>query len=274
MDALPSSLYKYLPPERASGVIGELLIRFSQASVMNDIEEYKPRINGIAAEADFELKFRKRANELYPGLMDLVEKQGPEYMIKVHNQAERDLPKTLKKIYDMTDRNFGILSLSEDPTSACMWRRYADEGRGFLAEFDPSHSWFRQKIQQDDDFRHLRRVEYAANRAPTFLFAASAQDYLYTKEERWECEKEWRIILNFNSAACRAGKDTKGADVLLFAIPPDCLISVTTGYKASRELCGQIRTAIAANRSLSHVRLKMAKRREGGAIEIGPIGRL
>jgi hypothetical protein len=58
----PANLYKYLPPERASGVIGKLLIRLSQASVMNDIEEFKPPISGLAAEADFERRFRERAN--------------------------------------------------------------------------------------------------------------------------------------------------------------------------------------------------------------------
>ena len=44
----PANLYKYLPPERAQSVLGKLLIRFSQVSVMNDIEEFKPPISGVA----------------------------------------------------------------------------------------------------------------------------------------------------------------------------------------------------------------------------------
>lgn len=78
MSQSPTNLYKYLPPERAASVLGRLLIRFSQVSVMNDIEEFKPPIDGIGTEAVFEKRFRERANALYPGLMDLIDKQGPE----------------------------------------------------------------------------------------------------------------------------------------------------------------------------------------------------
>jgi hypothetical protein len=88
-------------------------------------------------------------------------------------------------MYEMNDKNFGILSLSEESTSAFMWERYADQGRGFLVEFDPSHSWFRQKVAEDDDLRHLRRVTYIADSTPAYLLALTAQDYLYTKETKW-----------------------------------------------------------------------------------------
>lgn len=238
---------------------------------MNDIEEFKPPINGIATEADFEAKFRERADALRPGLMDLVEKQGPDYMSKLRNQAEQNLPQTIKAIYEMNDKNFGILSLSEDSTSASMWERYADQGRGFVVEFDSSHPWFWQRIVDDDDLRHLRCVTYVADRTPTYLFATSAQNYLYTKEMKWDYEKEWRIILNFNSSACQAGTDNTGTDILLFAIPPACLLSVTVGYNAGHEFVEQVRAAIAANPSLSHVRLRAARQREDGSIEIGAI---
>jgi len=271
MSGLPTNLYKYLPPERLANVLGKLLIRFSQVSVMNDIEEFKPPISGLATETLLDEKLRERAEALYPGLWGLIEKQGPEYKAKLRKQAEQKLPQTIKTIYEMNDRNFGILSLSEDATSAHMWQRYAGEGRGFLIEFDPSHSWFRQKIADDDDLRHLRRVTYVADRTPAYLLAITAQDYLYTKEAKWEYEKEWRIILNFNSAALNVGKDPKGTDVLLFAIPSDCLVSVTVGYNAGQEFVQQVRAAIAANPSLSRVRLNGAKRREDGSIVIGDI---
>ena len=154
-----------------------------------------------------------------------------------------------------------------------MWEKYADQGRGFLVEFDPSHSWFQQKVTENDDLRHLRRVAYVVDRTPAYLLAITAQDYLYTKETKWEYEKEWRIILNFNGAACKVGKDNTGTDVLLFAIPPDCLLSATVGYNASHAFVEQVRTAVSANPSLSHVGLRAARRREDGSIEIGAIAR-
>jgi hypothetical protein len=147
-------------------------------------------------------------------------------------------------MYEMNDKNFGILSLSEESTSAFMWERYADQGRGFLVEFDPSHSWFRQKVAEDDDLRHLRRVTYVADRTPAYVLALTAQDYLYTKETKWAYEKEWRVILNFSGAARKVGKDNTGTDILLFAIPPDCVMSVTVGYHASTEFVEQVRAAM------------------------------
>src|ERR1700730_6603753 len=151
-----------MPPERASSVLGKLLIRFSQVSVMNDIEEFKPPIEGLATEALFEEKVRERADLLYPGLMGLIRKRGPEYMARLRNQGEQNLPQTIKTIYKMNDKNFGILSLSEDSASDTMWEKYAGDGRGFLVEFDPSHSWFQQKVAENDDLRHLRRITYVA----------------------------------------------------------------------------------------------------------------
>src|SRR5260370_30133722 len=120
MNDSPPKLYKDIYPARGSSVLGKVLIRFSQVYVMNDIEEFKPPINGIATEALFEQKFRERADALDPGLMDLVEKQGPEYMAKLRNQAEQNLPQMIKTMYEMNDKNFGILSLWEEATSAAM----------------------------------------------------------------------------------------------------------------------------------------------------------
>ncbi len=271
MNNAPTNLYKYLPPERASSVLGKLLIRFSQVSVMNDIEEFKPPVSGVASREQVEEAVKRRADALYPGLRALIEAQGPEYISKMVDDAERNLPRAIKTIYEMNDKNFGILSLSEVSTSAYMWERYADQGRGFLVEFDPSHSWFQQKVTEDDDLRHLRRVTYVVDRTPAYLLAITAQDYLYTKETKWEYEKEWRIILNFNGAACKVGKDNTGTDVLLFAIPPDCLLSATVGYNASHAFVEQVRTEVSANPSLSHVGLRTARRREDGSIEIGAI---
>jgi Protein of unknown function (DUF2971) len=265
---VPPRLYKYMPPERASSVVGKLLIRFSQVSVMNDIEEFKPPMNALATGAVFREKFLERADALYPGLRERIEKQGPDYMKKQQDQGEQNLPLTIKKIYETNDRNFGILSLSDLPTSACMWDKYADHGRGFLVEFDSSHPWFNQRKANDDDFRHIRRISYVADRAPTYLLAITAQDYFYTKETKWEYESEWRLILNFNGAACKVGKDSTGTDVFLFAIPPDCLLSVTVGYNASPEFIEEVRTALAANPSLSHVHPNAAKQFGGGSVEI------
>ncbi|HEX4542682.1 MAG TPA: hypothetical protein VH114_05915, partial [Candidatus Acidoferrum sp.] len=151
MADVPPRLYKYMPPERASGVIGKLLIRFSQVSVMNDIEEFKPPISGMADEQMLQRKVLERAEETHPGFMDLMEKKGPEHKAALNAKiaSKENLCRTIKTIYEMNDKNFGILSLSELATSICMWDKYAEQGRGFLVEFDSSHPWFDQRIADD-----------------------------------------------------------------------------------------------------------------------------
>jgi hypothetical protein len=271
MSGVPAKLYKYIPPERAVNVLGELLIRFSQASVMNDIEEFKPPISGMADEPLLQQKVLEGTNEKFPGFMELLEKKkGAEGKAELYAKiaSPENLARTIKTIYEMNDKNFGILSLSELATSVCMWDKYTEHGRGFLVEFDSTHSWFDQRIADDDDLRHLWRISYVADRAAAFLLALTAQDYLYTKETKWEYEKEWRIMLNFNSAARKAGKDATGTDVLLFAIPPSCIRNVTVGYNASAEFIEQVRSLLAANPSLSHVRLNAARQWGGGSVEI------
>jgi hypothetical protein len=164
MNDSPPKLYKYMYPERASSVLGKLLIRFSQVSVMNDIEEFKPPINGIATEALFEQKFRERADALYPGypgLMDLVEKQGPEYMAKLRNPSGAKPSANDKDKYEMNGKNFGILSLSEESTSAFMCERYADHGRGFLVEFDPSKFSSCPLSTHEPHFKHRFMINQA-----------------------------------------------------------------------------------------------------------------
>ncbi|MGO9302424.1 MAG: DUF2971 domain-containing protein [Candidatus Korobacteraceae bacterium] len=282
MDDAPKNLYKYLPPDRASDVLGKLLIRFSQVSVMNDKEEFKPPIKGLAARSRVEQVIRERYEVRFPGSIQRIEKSLPpqeaaqliqESISKCADKAELNLVKSIETIYKINNENFGILSLSEDATNTRMWKRYADCGRGFLIELDHHHSWFWDKKEERDDLRHLRRVNYASSRPPAYLFETTGQDYLYTKEKKWEHEKEWRIIRNFNDAACKIGKDNTGTDILLFAIPPNCILSVVVGHKASHESVRQMRGTVAANPSLSHVCFRAAILKDDGSVEIGLPGK-
>jgi Protein of unknown function (DUF2971) len=277
MNSAPLNLYKYLPSDRASSVLAKLQIRFSQVSVMNDAMEFKPPIQGVAARPRLEQVIEERFRVLYPGQLEQIEQMLPSQkaqqlikasISKTADLAELNLEKSIATIYEVNDRNFGILSLSEEPTSLEMWERYADNGQGFLIEFDPAHPWFWAKIEQKDDLRHLRRVSYLASRPDAYLLDTTGQDYLYTKERKWGYEKEWRIIRNFNDAAINAGPDNKGKDVLLFAIPPTCVRRVVAGYHASSDSIERNRQIIAANAQLSHVVFSKVRLREDGSVEI------
>lgn len=279
MESAPTHLYKYLPSTRTSDVLTKLLIRFSQVSVMNDAMEFKPPIQGVAARPRLEQVIEERFRVLRPGLLEQIEQMLPhekaqqlikESISKTADLAERNLQRSIATIYEVNDKNFGILSLSEEPTSSKMWERYAEGGQGFLIEFDPTHSWFWAKKEERDDLRHLRRITYVSNRPEAYLLDTKGQDYLYTKSREWEYEKEWRIIRNFNDAAIKVGPDDKGMDVLLFAIPPACVRGVVAGYRATPESIGRIQTIVTANPQLTHVVLSKAVLKENASVEILP----
>lgn len=97
---------------------------------------------------------------------------------------------------------------------------------------------------------------------PSGKYVVTKAPNSYYKETKWAHEKEWRLILNFNSAACNVGKHKTGTD-LLSAISPHCVVGVTIGHNAGSEFLEQVTTAISKNPSLSLVSVKMAKQNEG-----------
>jgi hypothetical protein len=196
-----------------------------------------------------------------------------ELMAKAVEQAEASLPQNAKKIYEALDRNFGILSLSETPTEPLLWGYYGDGGYGFLIHFNPDHEWFWAQKEARDDFRHLRRVIYVPDRSAKFVVETTGNDLLYTKDLEWQHEKEWRIIRNFNDAAVNVGPDKYGKDVLLFAIPPDCIQSVVIGYRAKAGAVEKIRAIIQKNPALSHVQFGEAVL-TGSTISLVPKGKV
>ena len=107
--------------------------------------------------------------------------------------------------------------------------------------------------EPNDDFRHLRRVSYSERPDPKYLVDTNANEVLYTKGLEWEHEREWRIIRNFNDAAVKVGPDKYGKDVLLFAIPPDCIQSVIIGYRAQPETVEKMRAIVRRDKRLAHV---------------------
>jgi hypothetical protein len=107
-----------------------------------------------------------------------------------------------------------------------------------------------------------------AARAPKDVIELKGADALYSKGIEWEHEREWRVIRNFNEAAQKVGPDPYGKDVLLFAIPPQCLRGIVIGYRAKPESVARSRDIVARNPGLSHVKFECAAIRADGQIEI------
>ncbi len=186
------------------------------------------------------------------------------------DNLEANFGKIVKDLYDKLDSEFGSLSLSETMTSKLMWSFYSDGGRGFVAEFDPSHAWFNCKTADSDSFHHLRKVQYVEDREPVYFLSAKEDEVLYTKTREWEFEREWRIVRNFKGAKTNAGPDPYGKDVLLFDIPPSAIQAVIFGYRTTSENEKALRDIVSANADLNHIVFKRAVRSVDGKIEIVP----
>ena len=268
MSEKPIAVYKYLIHERALDVLGKLMIRFSQASVLNDALEFKPPVKGMGSpeliEAGLLEKLHQKQSEVVQKVYSSLPEAEANKLIKgvLSDFAEvvaspEYLAKSVAEVYERLDKNFGVLSLSERPDSALMWSHYADGGRGCILEFDAAHPWFWAKREEADSFRHLRRVDYR-DCEPTNFIGMSDQVALYTKSVAWAYEGEWRIIRNFNDAAYKRGPDLYGNDVLLFPVPPECIRSVILGYKMTPDNVQSVQEMVADNPALSHVNLQRA----------------
>ena len=98
---------------------------------MNDALEFKPPITGVASRPRLEQVIQERFRALHPGQLERIEAMLPreqaeqlikESISKTADLAEQNLQESIATIYDVSDKNFGILSLSEDPTNLLMGR--------------------------------------------------------------------------------------------------------------------------------------------------------
>jgi len=283
---IPSALYKYVGYCRGAQILRDLSIRFSQASVLNDVDEFRPLYKGFASRAETEetvrdLLLRQHPTEFANLYLEYSIDQADLLIDQMASMSavyleENAYEKIVKGMYAQWDRDCGLLSLSETLTSKLMWSFYCDGGRGVVIEFASSHAWFNGKTSDNDSFHHLRKVRYVGEREPMYLLDtktdATTKDevVLYTKTSEWEFEKEWRIIRNVTEAKEKAGPDPYGKDVLLFDIPPSAIQAVIFGYRTMSENETALREIVRANVNLKHIVFRRAVRNVDGKIEIVP----
>ncbi len=278
---IPSALYKYVGSCRAAQILRDLRIRFSQVSVLNDVDEFQPLYMGFATREKTEEIARKFLPLKYPDEYAEVYRSLPKDQADLLiNEKVREGADNLEKrfqegrigrdLYAKLDGNSGMLSLSSTLTSKLMWAFYSDGGRGVVIEFDTSHAWFNCKTGDNDSFHHLRKVQYVEDREPVYFLSAKEDEVLYTKTLEWKFEQEWRIIRNFNGGMKTPDQDVFKKDVYLFEIPPPTIRTVVFGYRTTSEDQKALREIVSANADLRHIVFRRAVRNADGKIEIVP----
>jgi len=192
------------------------------------------------------------------------------YMIEMFNLM---YPSVVTQLQQFCTYQIGVLSLSEtvpvgkdeDGKNIVMWAHYTDNHAGFVIEFDDTHCFFDQRLNDHDMMRHLRHVEYSMVRPNITLIETDTGEldnekltnhfmvnFFYTKSRAWEYEKEVRMLLPLEAGQKLA--DSK-EDIYLFSLPSDSLKGIYLGYKIQPNIRQKISELLKNDSRYSHVKL-------------------
>jgi len=267
------NLYKYVGEERVD-ILKDGLIRFTQPQAFNDPFELKPYISEIMDRGSLE----KTISDLLPEILrNEYDKQSQGFRKKIPYEIFRSLAEInaekiigdkdlflawgaeimQKIVCDGIEKVIGILSLTESPDNLLMWAHYANSHQGFVIEFDSSHKYFNQKITENDELRHLRKVSYSEKRPDIRInkldgFDAGVAAFL-TKSNDWSYEKEWRMLLPLECSDKQIMSSPYNR--YLFKVPFSAISSVIIGARATQNTIDNIKEAVSVNAELRHIKV-------------------
>lgn len=190
-------------------------------------------------------------------------------IIEILNSVCPDVIRDLQQLF----AKIGVLSLSRtmpvgkdsEGKNIIMWAHYTDNYKGFVIEFDDTHSFFDQRLNDHDMMRHLRQVEYTFHRPNTALFKTDNGEadnemltnhfmfnFFYSKSVAWKYEQESRMLLPLNVGEKLL--DSK-EEIYLFSLPPESFTGIYLGYKIQPDIRRRISETLRHNSRYSHVKL-------------------
>ena len=256
-------LYKYFPPERGA-FLKELLLRFTPPGSFNDPFDSFPAFYGFD-ETLITAKVNKAGLDT---AFDIALESSSEFekqrKLSVIPQANKILrkhylsnPTRLDGIFAELHRkkvnsDIGILCLCDSPKSVVMWSHYTHEHKGFVVGFESQDGFFSHQPNDPADIGVLNPVNYSKSRplidVRTIKEGENLPDILFTKNEEWSYEKEWRIIRFLKDA-----DEARDENVHLFRMSPAAVREVILGYNSDESVKNSLLEAVKHNPKLSHV---------------------
>lgn len=234
-------LYKYLPIERLSYLVNELL-RFTQPFELNDPFEWMPIlptkdeiISVIEIVANDNIALLDKSN------LNREEKR------KLLNEYQEKFKATIKAVQNDEPNNFreqfynqaitslgsklGLFSLSRRWNSALMWAHYTNSHKGFCIGLKRDSDFFKTQGNPQDPTFMVQPVQYSSQRIKVPLERGLKIDpkVVLTKSLDWKYEEEERII----ALLILADKIIKAEpyDVYLFKVPHEVVKEIIVGAK-------------------------------------------
>lgn len=164
-----------------------------------------------------------------------------------------------KTIRDGDNRDYGVLSMSEDPLSLLMWAHYTVAHTGFVIGFNTDHDYFGER-----EYSWLLRIDYREEYEP-----ADLHHRLGYKSTHWQYEREWRHVINLPTygsdlpreyydppdvpSALRTIDRPGQLPIYLYRIPPSAICEITIGCRTSVDLRRRVAAAVYDEPDLAHI---------------------
>ncbi len=249
-------LYKYVPGPR---FFSNFKFRLTPAEDLNDPKELVPDIRLRDPEAYARDITSRNIERAYFELLLLNPSLTPaeawlRCLAAAHQIEQQFDPKAkVLELYEMfmrtTNKNVGVLSLTEDPCSAPMWAHYANEYKGLVIGLDSESEFFQPKPKEPRVCGQLMNVLYTDISPVVYVEPGQLdipKEVFFTKASCWEYEKEWRII-KYLPQASEVIDGPGGKKVCLFEVPPEAVKEVIFGSKISADEQEQVERAIQAH---------------------------
>ncbi|MEQ8765181.1 MAG: DUF2971 domain-containing protein [Planctomycetota bacterium] len=264
-------IYKYVTVDTWFRVVQSGTIRATQPGALNDILECRPAIRSIAdTERIKELAPSEQAIDemiesqldkilaelppevvsLFPGgrsfLRDLVRKQEL-------TSTTRDLtiyiaellgPMVGPLFHQQLDEKLGVLSFAETGTSASMWDRYSDGGRGVVMCLDREDEFFNPEPGFPNSPKNLKPVKYIPERDSKYMLDLDHVETFFTKTDDWAGEREVRMVRQLRECQDTGVTDAAGNRVFVVDLPPSALRAVAFGQRCPDSQREKIREAL------------------------------
>lgn len=295
-------LYKYVAPGRVD-ILANRLIRFTQVTDFNDPFEVVPYVAAFVPAEQEQAYFAQFETDAQSMLEEAVERDlgavGQPLALKdlllaysgLTGSSVVDLMRTFlpnvinqmtptfgREFQERFGERFGVLSLTEIPTSLLMWAHYGECHRGFVIEFESSSTFMAPPAARGAIGR-LSKVVYAAERPAIIAYDPSLpveeygerliRDVLLTKGLDWEYEQEWRMILPLDDP--QNFRHAVSGRLHLFPLPSTAITAVILGTRAGDATARDVR-AVLSGSDFTHVELRQARTSDTNyAVVIEPV---
>ena len=219
----PKVLYKYLPADRALGVLpedGNGALRATQPAALNDPLECATICSAIYPSTEEEIQDILRSLNFIAPKHPVTDSDVQRSLQQLGTQAWNDL------FRNQLSRRLGVISFSSSHLHPLLWAHYADSGAGIVIGY-------RTSILENvvTGAERLAEVQYyeqppISTGHVIFTDEGNLHVILLTKARYWKYEEEWRLTVELKNTIGLGESDNKKYSINIRQIPNEAVTEV------------------------------------------------